>query len=99
MIDNESRPDPPDSFEPWQEGESHDSFVERARAHYARTGEWPPDPLLDEVAEMRRRVMAEHGNDYRRVLQWYVDTDNQDAAQEMKLEKRVPDQSAGVHGP
>lgn len=35
--------------------------IERAREHHARTGEWPPDPLLDEVAEMRRRVAAEDG--------------------------------------
>jgi hypothetical protein len=47
-------------------------FIERAREHHARTGEWPPDPLLDEVEEMRRRVEAEHGNDPRKVLEWYI---------------------------
>jgi hypothetical protein len=31
------------------------------------------DPLLEEVDEMRRRIMAEHGNDYRKVLQFYVE--------------------------
>jgi hypothetical protein len=98
MIDNESQPNPLDEFEPWRVGESHDSFVERARAHHARTGDWPPDPLLDEVAEMRRRVMAEHGNDYRKVLQWYVDMDEQAAAQEAEPES-VPDPSAGVSRP
>lgn len=29
------------------------------------------DPLLEEVFEMRRRIMAEHGNDWRKVLEWY----------------------------
>jgi hypothetical protein len=53
----------------------------RAREHHARTGEWPPDPLLDEVAEMRRRVLAEHGNDYQKVLEWYVELGKQRAAQ------------------
>jgi hypothetical protein len=47
-------------------------FIERAREHHARTGEWPPDPTLDEVNETRRRVEAEHGNDPRKVLEWYV---------------------------
>lgn len=47
-------------------------FIERAREHHARTGEWPPDPTLDEVNETRRRVEAEHGNDPRKVLEWYI---------------------------
>jgi hypothetical protein len=50
-------------------------FIEQAREHHARTGEWPPDPLLDEVAEMRRKIMAEHGNDWRKVLQWHREQD------------------------
>jgi hypothetical protein len=29
------------------------------------------DPLLEEVFEMRRRIMAEHGNDWRKVLEYY----------------------------
>jgi hypothetical protein len=49
--------------------------IERARQHHARTGEWPPDPLLDEVAEMRRKIMAEHDNDWRKVLRWHVEQD------------------------
>lgn len=49
--------------------------IEHAREHHARTGEWPPDPLLDEVAEMRRKIMAEHGNDWRKVLQWHREQD------------------------
>jgi hypothetical protein len=50
-------------------------YIERARQHHARTGEWPPDPLLDEVDEMRRQIMAEHGNDWRKVLRWHVEQD------------------------
>lgn len=46
-------------------------FSERAREHHARTGEWPPDPLLDEIDEMRRRVQAEHGNDPWKLLAYY----------------------------
>jgi hypothetical protein len=46
-------------------------FIERAREHHARTGEWPPDPLLDEIDEMRRRVQAEHGNDPWKLLAYY----------------------------
>lgn len=68
-------------FEPWKVGEDHDAFVARAREYHARTGEWPPDPLLDEVAEMRRRVLARHGNDYQKVLEWYVELGKQRAAQ------------------
>lgn len=29
------------------------------------------DPLLEEVFEMRRHIMAEHGNDWRKVLEHY----------------------------
>ena len=47
-------------------------FIERAREHHARTGQWPPDPLLDELEEQRRRVEAEHGNDPRKVLEWHI---------------------------
>jgi hypothetical protein len=46
-------------------------LIERAREHHARTGEWPPDPLLDELDEMRRRVQAEHGNDPWKLLAYY----------------------------
>jgi hypothetical protein len=58
-----------------------DEFIQDAREHHARTGEWPPDPLLDEVAEMRRRVLAEHENDFQKVMEWYVDLGKQHAAQ------------------
>jgi hypothetical protein len=74
-------------------------FIEQAREHHARTGEWPPDPLLDEVAEMRRKIMAEHGNDWRKVLQWHVEQDKLYAQQHPDarfLEK--PDRSAIVTG-
>ena len=46
-------------------------FIEAAREHHARTGEWPPDPLLDEIDAMRRRVQAENGNDPWRLLAYY----------------------------
>lgn len=31
------------------------------------------DPVLEEVDEMRRRIMAGHGNDWRKVLDHYVE--------------------------
>jgi hypothetical protein len=80
MNNNGAKPGLLVDFEPWREGEDHDAFVERAREHYARTGEWPPDPLLDEVAEMRRRVLAEHGNYYQKVLDWYAELGKNRAA-------------------
>lgn len=61
--------------------ENYDDYVRRALEHHARTGEWPPDPLLDEVHEMRRRVEAEHGNDPRKVLEWYIEAGNRMVAQ------------------
>jgi hypothetical protein len=80
MNNDESQPDPLDDFEPWKAGESHDAFVQRAIAFEAKYGIWPPDPLLDEVAEMRRRVLAEHGNDYQNMLEWYVELGKQRVA-------------------
>lgn len=57
-------------------------FIERALEHHAQTGEWLPDPLLDEVAEMRRNLLAEHGNDYRKLWASYAELDRQAAEQE-----------------
>jgi hypothetical protein len=64
-------PRPPLSDEMKQTLTSVGDFIERAREHHARTGEWPPDPLLDEIDEMRRRVQAEHGDDPWKLLKWY----------------------------
>ncbi len=52
-------------------------YVERARQYHAEHVVWPPDPLLEEVDEMRRQIMAEHGNDWRKVLAWYGELDEQ----------------------
>lgn len=74
-------------------------YVQRAREHHARTGEWPPDPLLDEVDEMRRQIMAEHGNDWRKVVRWHVEQDKLFREQNPNAryaEKRSS--SAGVSG-
>ena len=54
-----------------------DDHIERARRYHEQHGVWPPDPLLDEVDEMRRRIMAENGNDWRKVLQWHLEQDKQ----------------------
>lgn len=76
---SETRPtDPsPDDGDRREAQEGYDVFVKRALEHHARTGEWLPDPLLDEVAEMRRKIMAEHDNDYDKVLDWYVELGKQ----------------------
>jgi hypothetical protein len=58
-------------------GGEYREHVERARQYHERHGVWPPDPLLDEVDEMRRRIMAEHGNDWRKVLDHYVEIGRQ----------------------
>jgi hypothetical protein len=34
---------------------------------------WPPDPLLDEVDEARLQILAEHGNDHRKVWAYYIE--------------------------
>src|SRR5688500_4299370 len=89
MISDDDRPPgstleipcPPLSEEMRQTLKSVGEFIERAREHHARTGEWPPDPLLDEVYEMRRRVLAEHGGDYRKLWASYVELGKQRAAQ------------------
>lgn len=64
-----------------QAREDYDAFVARALEHHERTGEWLPDPLLDEIDEARRRIKARHGDDYRNVLDWYVHFGKQHAAQ------------------
>lgn len=35
------------------------------------------DAVLDEVDEARREIMAEHGNDWRKVLESYLEMDRQ----------------------
>jgi hypothetical protein len=76
-----------------------DETIERAREHHARTGEWPPDPLLDEIDEIRREIMAEHDNDWRKVLKWHLEQDKLYAEQnpDAKFAKKR-DASAGVSG-
>lgn len=63
-------------------GRSHREYVERATQYHAQHGVWPPDPLLDEVDDMRRQIMADHGNDWRKVLQWHLDQDRLHRARE-----------------
>lgn len=79
---------PPLSDEMRRTMKSVRDFIERAREHHARTGEWPPDPLLDEIDEMRRRVQAEHGNDPWKLLAYY----NQAGRQ-------LPEQNGGASTP
>jgi hypothetical protein len=75
-MNDDSRPDPgTEGFDLRKARQDYDAYVQRALEHHARTGEWPPDPLLDEVAEMRRKIMAEHGNDWRKVLRWHAEQD------------------------
>ena len=81
-MTDELQPDPRDEFDLSKARERYDAFVERALEHHARTGEWLPDPLLDEVAEMRRNVLAEYGGDYRKLWASYVELDRQAAEQE-----------------
>src|SRR3712207_2489590 len=108
MSDNEWPPDPLGeersprpalSDEIRRSMKAVDEFIQRAREHHARTGEWPPDPLLDEVADMRRQIMAEHGNDWRKVLQWHIEQDRLFVEQnpDAKLVERRS-ASAGVSG-
>ena len=85
-------PCPPLSDEMRRTLKSVGDYIERARQHHARTGEWPPDPLLDEVNEVRRRVEAEHGNDPRKVLEWYIQAGNEQVARDgaSSAENSVP---------
>jgi hypothetical protein len=80
-MTDELQPDTRDEFDLRKARERYDAFVKRALDHHARTGEWLPDPLLDEVAEMRRNVVAEYGGDYRKLWESYIELDRQRAAQ------------------
>ncbi len=58
---------------------------------YAPSG----DPLLDEVDEARLRILAEHDNDYRKVWQFYLESQKQIADRLVTYEKERPaDKSA-----
>jgi hypothetical protein len=72
----------------------YDEHVERARQYYAQHGVWPPDPLLDEVNDTRRRIMAEHGNDWRKVLAWYGKLDEQRRERESRQRGSHQDEPA-----
>jgi hypothetical protein len=99
LMSDELQPDPLDEFDLRKAREEYDAFVERALQHHEQTGEWLPDPLLDEVAEMRRRILAEHDNDYQKVLEWYVELGKQRAAQTgTSLNGTKQDGVAGVGG-
>ena len=48
---------------------------------------WPPDPLLDEVDEARRRILAECGNDPKKVMESYLEYQRQFADRLVNYEK------------
>lgn len=51
------------------------------------------DPILEEVDEMRRRIMAKHGNDWRKVLDHYVEVGKQQQNRDDKGESSERGQS------
>jgi hypothetical protein len=51
------------------------------------------DPILEEVDEMRRRIMAKHGNDWRKVLDHYVEVGKQQQDRDAKGESAERGQS------
>jgi hypothetical protein len=61
--------------------DEYNEFVAQAIEYERETGEWPPDPLLDEIDEWRREIMAEQGNGYGRVLEYYRQLDKRYAEQ------------------
>lgn len=54
--------------------------IAAARKHHAETGEWPPEPLLDELTEIRNQIMAEHDYDLEKVGRWYLGLDKKSPA-------------------
>lgn len=48
---------------------------------------WPPDPLLDEVDEARRLILAEHGGDYLKVIESYMEDQKQFANRLIRLDR------------
>lgn len=48
------------------------------------------DAVLDEVDEARREIMAEHGNDWQKVLEHYVELDRQNSERVARVPR--PDQ-------
>lgn len=56
---------------------------------------WPPDPLLDEVDEARRRILAECGGDPQKVMESYMEYQKQFADRLVNYDKSArKDQSA-----
>lgn len=53
------------------------------------------DAVLDEVDQARREIMAEHGNDWRKVLEYYRDLDRQNPERVVRVPvPGEPDQPA-----
>jgi hypothetical protein len=48
---------------------------------------WPPDPLLDEVDEARRRILAECDNDPKKVMESYLEYQKQFADRLVNYDK------------
>jgi hypothetical protein len=57
---------------------------------------WPPDPLLDEVEEVRMRILEEHGGDYHKVFEFYMENQKRHGDRLITLEadERSKDKSA-----
>lgn len=53
------------------------------------------DAVLEEIDEARREIMAEHGNDWRKVLEHYAELDRQNPERVIQApQPSEPDQSA-----
>lgn len=48
---------------------------------------WSPDPLLDEVEGARLEILAEHGNDHRKVWAHYVEEEERYADRLIKADR------------
>jgi hypothetical protein len=45
------------------------------------------DAMLDEIDAARREIMAEHGNDWRKVLEYYRELDRQNPERIVRVPK------------
>jgi hypothetical protein len=54
------------------------------------------DAMLDEIDEARREIMAEHGNDWRKVLEYYRELDRQNPERVVRVPRRVGEEPPAV---
>lgn len=54
------------------------------------------DAMLDEIDEARREIMAEHGNDWRKVIEYYIEEGKKNPNRVVRVPRPLGDEPSAA---